>query len=87
MPDLTVPFLNVMQLAIVPLVMAIVSILKTASLAGPGNRFAPIFAVVLGVAGAFLIPSETWQLTIIAGLTVGCVAAGVYSGVKATVQG
>lgn len=84
--DLQTPFLTVTQLALVPLVMALVSLLKGAALTGANHRFAPIMALALGVGGAFLMPSATVNLTIIAGLTVGCAAAGVYSGVKTTVQ-
>lgn len=85
--DVTTPFLTVTQLALVPLVMAVVSVLKLVNWTGLNNRLAPIFALVLGIASAFLIPSETLQLTIIAGVTIGCIAAGVYSGIKTTVQG
>lgn len=85
--DITTPFLTVTQLALVPLVMAVVALLKTTGIAGATNRFAPLYALVLGIGGAFLVPSATVQLTIIAGVTVGCIAAGVYSGVKTTVQG
>lgn len=85
--DITTPFLTVTQLALVPLVMAVVSVLKGVGWAGATNRFAPVYSLVLGTGSAFLIPSATTQLTIIAGLTIGCIAAGVYSGVKATVQG
>lgn len=84
--DLTTPFLTVAQLGLVPIVMALVSILKSANLTGPDNRFAPIDALILGMAGSFLVPSDTWQLTILAGITLGLIAAGVYSGVKATVN-
>lgn len=79
------PFLTVQQLALVPLVMAMVSLLKNAGLSGTDNRYSPLTSLGLGAAGAFLLPSPTWQLTILAGLTIGGLAAGVYSGVKATV--
>lgn len=85
--DLNTPFLTVTQLGLVPLVMAVVSILKNVSVAGATNRFAPLYSLILGVGGAFLVPSATVQLTLIAGITIGCAAAGVYSGVKTTVQG
>lgn len=84
--DISTPFLTVQQLALVPLVMAVVSLLKVSSLSGADNRYAPLLSLVLGSAGAFLLPGPTWQLTILAGLTVGCIAAGVYSGVKTTVS-
>lgn len=85
--DVSIPFLTVTQLALVPLVMAVVALLRMVGLTGSTNRFAPLYALILGVAGSFLVPSATVQLTIIAGITIGCVAAGVYSGVKTTVQG
>lgn len=82
--DLTTPFLSVLQLGIVPLVIGVVQILKNVHLTGTDHRWAPLISLVLGIGGAFLIPSETWQFTILAGLTLGCIAAGVYSGVKTT---
>lgn len=84
MPDINTPFLTVTQLALVPLTMGVVQVIKSSGLP---DRFAPLTSLLLGVGGAFLIPSATVQLTIIAGLTLGCAAAGVYSGVKTTVQG
>lgn len=83
--DLTTPFLTVTQLAAVPLVMALVSLLKNAKVAGEENRWAPIISVALGSGLVWLVPSATWQATVLAGLTVGVIAAGVYSGVKTTV--
>lgn len=83
--DLQTPFLTVTQLGLIPLVMAVVSILKTTAITGATNRFAPLYSLVLGIGGAFLVPSETTQLTIISGALIGCAAAGVYSGVKTTV--
>lgn len=83
--DVSTPFLTVSQLALVPLVMAIVSLLKNANMSGTNNWLSPITSVVLGVGGAFLVPAPTWQVTILAGLTIGCIAAGVYSGVKNTI--
>ncbi len=85
--DFSQSFLTVQQLGLVPLVMAVVALFKISGLAGPTNRFAPVYALLLGIIGAFLVPSATLSLTIIAGATIGCVAAGVYSGVSTTVQG
>lgn len=85
--DLTTPFITVTQLALVPLVMALVSIAKNAGIAGETNRLAPIYSLILGIGLAFLLPSETLQFTILAGLLIGCTAAGVYSGVKTSVVG
>lgn len=83
--DVSTPFLSVTQLALVPLVMAIVALLKNANLSGTNNWLSPLTSLVLGVGGAFLVPGPTWQATILAGLTIGCIAAGVYSGVKGTI--
>lgn len=83
--DITTPFLSITQLALVPLVMAVVSLLKGAKLTGADHRWAPLTAFILGVASSTLIPSSTWQFTVLAGATIGCIAAGVYSGVKTTV--
>lgn len=85
--DIATPFLTVTQLALVPLVMAIVSLVKSVGLTGATNRFAPLLSLGLGIVGAFLLPSATMQLTIIAGVTIGCITAGVYSSVKTTIQG
>lgn len=84
--DITTPFLNVTQLAAVPLTMAIVAIFKNAGLTGTDHRWAPLWSLGLGMGGAFLIPSSTWQFTVLAGLTIGCIAAGVYSGGKTLTQ-
>ncbi len=83
--DLSTPFISAMQLALVPLVMALTSLLKNAELSGKDHRWSPITAFVLGSASVWLIPSATWQLTLLAGATIGVLAAGVYSGVKTTV--
>lgn len=83
--DITTPFLTVAQLSLVPLVIALVALVKNAQLAGKDNRWAPLLSLALGIGGAFLLPSMTIQFTILAGITIGCIAAGVYSGVKATV--
>lgn len=84
MPDILTPFLSVSQLALVPLVMAIVSVFKATGIVGKYHRYAPTSALVLGVISAFVLPSATVGLTIIAGVSIGCIAAGVYSGVKTT---
>lgn len=83
--DITTPFLTIAQLGLVPLVMAVVAIFKSAGVTGEDHRWAPLISLLLGTGSAFLLPSVTWQLTVLAGLTIGTLAAGVYSGVKATV--
>lgn len=72
--------LSPLSLALVPIVMGLVSISKGYMDA----RYSPLLALVLGIAGSFLIPEATWQMTTLAGLVIGLMAAGVYSGAKAT---
>lgn len=84
MDILTTPFLSGQQVALAALVVGVVSILKTAGLPG---RWAGLTSLVLGVGIVFLLPSATVPLTILAGLTVGLVASGAYSGAKATIEG
>ena len=83
--DITTPFLTVAQLGAAPLVIGIVSLLKSSSLTGSDHRWAPIASLVSGSGLVWLIPSGTWQMTVLAGITVGLIAAGVYSGIKTTV--
>lgn len=85
--DFSTPFLSVPQLALVPLIMALVSLLKNVAVLGTNNRWAPLACLVLAIVGAFLTPSATIQATLIAGLTIGCISAGVYSGVKTVYTG
>lgn len=80
--DLSTAFVSTQQLLLVPVVIGVTAVLKQTFVTGTTNRWTPIVALVLGVAGAFLLPSETLQTTILAGIVVGCSAAGVYSGAK-----
>ena len=82
--DLSTAFLSSSQLALSVVVVGIVSIAK---ISGMSSRYAPLASLILGIAIVFLLPSSTLPLTILAGLTVGLIASGAYSGVKTTVQG
>ncbi len=68
--------------ALVPVVMAATSLLKTFT----GNFYAPLLALMLGIGGSFLQPQTTWQATVIVGIVIGTTAAGFYSGGKTLVS-
>lgn len=76
--------LNAGNIASIPVVMGLVSVLKVAFLA---DRYAPLSAIIFGIGVAFIFPAASFGLTLLAGVTVGLMAAGVYSGTKTVVQG
>lgn len=80
--DFSTAFVSPEQLSLAALVWGVVYIL---TLSGMPTRWAPISSLLLGVGGAFLLPSTTVQLTILAGLTIGLVASGAHSAIKTTV--
>jgi len=67
-------------LALVPVVIGLTALAKTYI----EGRWAPLVALVLGFAGAFLVSSEPAAATAISGIVVGLTASGLYSGAKAT---
>lgn len=79
--DLTTAFLSGQQLLLSALVIGVVSIAKSSGLP---TQWAPLTSLGLGILAAFLLPSATVTLTILAGITIGLIASGVYSGVKTT---
>jgi hypothetical protein len=64
------------QLLPIPLVLALIELLKGLGLPG---RFAPLASVALGFAAAFVLGQAALQ-----GLVIGLSAAGLYSGSKAS---
>lgn len=80
--DLSTAFLSPEQVALAAVVWGVVYVFTTAGLP---TRWAPLSSLAVGLGLAFLVPSATWQLTVLAGLTIGLVAGGAHSGVKATV--
>jgi uncharacterized membrane protein YdjX (TVP38/TMEM64 family) len=66
---------------IVPIVIALVEVAKRIKLP---DQYAPLLSIILGVAGAFIFPQATIQLTILEGLVFGLSASGLYSGVRAS---
>lgn len=69
-------------LSLVPLVIGLTALAK---LYVP-SRWAPVIAIGLGLAGAFLFPAATMGLTIVSGIVVGLTASGLYSGVKSIIK-
>jgi hypothetical protein len=69
--------------AIVPIILAIVQALK---MIGMPNKYSPIASIGLGIIVGFIFRHETADLsqTILAGVTYGLSASGLYSGVKST---
>ena len=69
-------------LAVVPLVIGCVEAFKYVGLP---PKFAPIISVIMGVIFAALVAANVPSL-VLGGITVGRLASGLYSGVKATIQ-
>jgi hypothetical protein len=69
--------------AIVPIILAIIQALK---MIGMPNKYSPIASIALGIIVGFIFRHETADLsqTILAGVTYGLSASGLYSGVKST---
>lgn len=81
--DSTLVQLSIASVGLVPVVLALTSLIKIYV----DSRWSPLISLVLGIASAFIFPSTTIALTILQGLLIGLSASGLYSGVKATVQG
>ena len=69
--------------AVVPIILAIVQALK---MVGMPNKYSPIASIGLGIVVGFIFRHDTADLsqTILAGVTYGLSASGLYSGVKST---
>lgn len=70
-------------LGAVPVILGVVSVLKGVGLP---SKWAPLVSLVLGLGVAFLV-GGTLLTIVLAGLTVGLSASGLYSGSKATFTG
>ncbi len=79
--DTSIIQLSAQALLLVPIVMALVELAKLYI----NVRWAPLLSLAFGIAAAFIIPSSTAGYTVLSGLIIGLTAAGLYSGVKATV--
>jgi len=74
---------TVFDIAVVPVIIAVVALLTGAGLP---KKFAPIVAVVIGVAAGviYVAPGDIGQ-GVFVGLTMGLAASGLYSGTKNTI--
>jgi hypothetical protein len=82
--DITTAFISAQQLALVPLVIGLVSVVKSVGL---DSRWAPAASLALGVGLIFLVPAATFALTVLGGLVIGLAASGLYSTAKTTAAG
>lgn len=75
---------TVFDIAVVPVIVALVALFTGAGLP---KRFAPIVAVVLGIAAGliYVAPGDVAQ-GVFVGLTMGLAASGLYSGTKNVVN-
>lgn len=77
--------MEIYQVAIVPLIVGIVELLKGIGLP---NKFSALTAALLGILiGVFYVYPGDIAKGIITGLSYGLAASGLYSGTKNTVQG
>ena len=69
--------------AVVPIILAVIQALK---MIGLPNKYSPIASIGLGVIIGFLFRHDSADLssTILAGVTYGLSASGLYSGIKTT---
>ena len=74
--------INPAFLALVPMVVALVSLMKNYI----DSYWAPLMSLVFGLGGALIASGSlglSWSEVFISGLMVGLMASGAYSGVKA----
>jgi hypothetical protein len=76
---------TVYNIALIPVIIALVGLAKRLGL---NQKFAPIVAVVLGLAAGFvyLAPGDSAKAVLL-GLVAGLSATGLYSGVKNVKEG
>jgi hypothetical protein len=77
--------MEIYDVAIIPLIVGVVELFKTLGLP---TKFSALVAAVLGVAiGIVYVAPENIPEGILIGLSLGLAAAGLYSGIKNTVEG
>lgn len=72
-----------MIVAIVPIVVGLVSVVKGIGLP---SKYAPVLSIAFGI-GLVALTGVAWQAFVIQGIIAGLAASGLYSGAKATIQG
>lgn len=71
--------LGPLALAVIPLVLGLVAVVKSIGLP---SRFAPLASIAIG-AGLLAVTGAVWQVALIQGIVVGLAASGLWSGGKA----
>lgn len=71
-----------MALTLVPVVVALTSIIKAFI---TDTRYSPIISLVLGIAGALALLPGAVGVAIVTGIVIGLTASGLYSGAKSVV--
>ena len=71
-----------MFLALVPVAMVIVSVLKPYT----GSYWSPVVALLSGIGLVFIVGDESLGEELVAGIIVGASAAGIFSGGKRMLQ-
>ena len=75
---------QIYDIAIVPVILALVQLAKQAGLT---NRFAPVVSLLLGIAAGFvyLAPGDPAKAVFV-GIVMGLSAVGLFSGAKNSIQ-
>jgi len=77
--------MTIYDVAIIPLILGIVELLKQVGLP---SKFAALVSVILGIViGVVYASPEDIKKGILVGLALGLAASGLYSGTKSTVEG
>lgn len=67
----------------VPIIIALVSVLKTAGLP---THLAPLVSLILGIITFYFIGDDTVAINVFNGIIAGLSASGLYSGAKASLK-
>lgn len=67
---------EITQAVIVPIIVGLVAVARSF---GPDDRYLPVLALLLGVAGAFVFPEAQVAQTVVKGLIFGLAASGLWS--------
>lgn len=76
-------FVTPLALALVPVVIGLVEVVKLVKVP---DRYLPIAAIILGILGNLVITGTT-GFSIIGGIVIGLLAVGLFSGTRSTITG
>lgn len=81
--DVSLLQLTPTQLALIPVLMAVVSLIKIYV----NSFWSPLISFVLGIGGSvYFAPQDTLSSSILAGIVIGLTASGLYSGIARMVR-